>query len=268
MVSGLTNSDSLRSDQYKDSSNLAARAELHQRFSTNPTGWHEWVFNQFVLPDTASILELGSGPGYLWQYNRSRLQKDMDICLADISEGMLQEAHINLTGCENIRYAVSDICKIPFPENTFSAVIANHMLYHVSDLPAALKEIKRVLKPGFCLYAATNGVSHLYEIRDWKTKFYPDQEGDDWGTAALGFSVENGAGLLQSEFSDIRFQKYPDSLLVDQIEPLINYIKSYTKLEDDACGTKQLRDYLQDQISKNGAIQITKESGVFVALKR
>jgi SAM-dependent methyltransferase len=268
MAAGSTDSESLKTGQYKDSSNLFARAELHQQFSTNPTGWHDWVFNQFSFPEKSRILELGSGPGYLWQQYQTRLQNSWDILLTDISEGMLQEARSALRDFKNVKFTGVNTCAIPFPEHTFDAVIANHMLYHVPDLPTALKEIKRVLKHNCCLYAATNGRAHLHEIRDWKNQFFPDQGGADWGTITLGFSVENGEDLLQQEFSEIRYIEYPDSLRVDQVEPIIDYIRSYTKLIDADSGTKQLRDFLQNLISENGSIQITKESGVFTAFKR
>lgn len=41
-----------------------------------------------------------------------------------------------------------DIHQIPFPENTFDAVLCNHVLEHVRDDIQAMKEIHRVLKPG------------------------------------------------------------------------------------------------------------------------
>jgi len=268
MSTGLTDPDSLRSDQYKDSTKLSARADLHQFFSTNPTGWQIWVYNQFDFPEKPRILELGSGPGYLWQQNHTRFQEDWDICLSDISQGMLQEATAHLKQFAMFRYAVLNICDIPFPENSFDAVIANHMLYHVPDLPAALKEIERVLKPSSCLYAATNGGSHLQEIRDWKTQFFPERESPDWGTATLGFSIENGEALLLRDFKNVHFLEYPDRLQIDQVEPIISYIRSYSKLEEYESETKQLREYIKNQIALNGSIQITKESGMFVASKR
>lgn len=41
-----------------------------------------------------------------------------------------------------------DIHQIPFEENTFDAVLCNHVLEHVQDDIKAMSEIKRVLKPG------------------------------------------------------------------------------------------------------------------------
>ena len=44
-MSKFTDQNYLKTDQYKDSSNLDARVAIHQRFSTNPYGWFNWVFD-------------------------------------------------------------------------------------------------------------------------------------------------------------------------------------------------------------------------------
>ena len=41
-----------------------------------------------------------------------------------------------------------DITKLSFPDNTFDVLIANHILEHVGDDGAAMREIFRVLSPG------------------------------------------------------------------------------------------------------------------------
>lgn len=46
---------------------------------------------------------------------------------------------------------------IPFEEESFDVVIANHMLYHVPNINKALKEINRVLKSEGILFASTVG---------------------------------------------------------------------------------------------------------------
>ena len=57
-----TERDYLLTQQYRNASNLDARMQLHQRFSTNKYGWHRWVFDQLRLPAKARVLELEARP--------------------------------------------------------------------------------------------------------------------------------------------------------------------------------------------------------------
>ena len=58
---------------------------------------------------------------------------------------------------ENVSIRKIDIQEIPFENETFDVVIANHMLFHVPDLNKALLEVKRVLKGNGIFYSATDG---------------------------------------------------------------------------------------------------------------
>jgi ubiquinone/menaquinone biosynthesis C-methylase UbiE len=148
-MSKFTDQEYLKTDQYKDSSNLDARVEIHQRFSTNPYGWFNWVFDTLLkLPEDAKILELGCGPAHMWRECSSRIPAGWDITLSDFSSGMVDAAWRNLvvTG-RNFKFKEIDAQSIPFEDETFDAVIANFMLYHVPDRPKAIAEIKRVLNP-------------------------------------------------------------------------------------------------------------------------
>jgi methylase of polypeptide subunit release factors len=96
-VSKFSDQQYLKSDQYKDSSNLDARVEIHKRFSVNLYGWMTWVFDRLLkLPEDAKILELGCGPGYLWVENADRIPARWNITLSDLSSGMLDAAWRNL----------------------------------------------------------------------------------------------------------------------------------------------------------------------------
>ena len=148
-----TNPEYLRRHQYADSRNLDARFQLHDRFSVNQYGWHEWVFDHLQLPGRARVLEIGCGPGLFWQKNASRRPASWDVTLTDLSPGMLADARRALAspGATH-RYATADARHLPWPDAQFDTVIANHMLYHVPDRPRALAEIRRVLRPGGRLY--------------------------------------------------------------------------------------------------------------------
>src|SRR5579859_2254301 len=143
--------------QYHDATNLRARQQIYPTVNgRNP--WHRWVFEQLVIPAGGRLLELGCGPGALWVENDERLPADWSVTLTDRSPGMVTEAQRSLehTG-HPFAFAVADAEAIPFPDGSFDAVVANHMLYHVPDKPRAFVETRRVLRPGGRLYAATNG---------------------------------------------------------------------------------------------------------------
>jgi SAM-dependent methyltransferase len=58
-------------------------------------------------------------------------------------------------------FVQADAAHLPFRDHAFDAVIVNHSLEHIEDLPAALSEIGRVLRPPGSLYAAVPDVSSL-----------------------------------------------------------------------------------------------------------
>jgi len=150
--------------QYRDGTNLNARIALHARFSTAGRDFHDWLFDHIVLPADARLLELGCGTGQMWSTVQHRVPADWQITLTDLSSGMLAAIRAKFANPEAATqpgdpsadaagalrracYVQSNAQAIPFPAYYFDAVIANHMLYHVPDLPRALADVQRVLKP-------------------------------------------------------------------------------------------------------------------------
>ena len=262
-----TDQQYLKTDQYKDSSNLDARVAIHQRFSTNPYGWMRWVFDHLLtLPADAKILELGCGPGYLWKENADRIPSTWDITLSDLSSGMLDSAWRNLvvTG-RNYKFKEIDAQEIPFADETFDAVIANHMLYHVSDRPKAISEIKRILKTGGHFFATTVGDNHLKEITDWFRQIHKSSIWDSFGNL---FTLENGLDQLTPFFPNVTVFRYEDNLHVTELEPLVAYFRSGVRageLSDDEFA--KLRSDLAKELREQGRIYIRKDSGMFEAEK-
>lgn len=252
-------------EQYHDSARLDARIFLHRRFSTNPQGWYAWVFDTLEkLPAQAQVLELGCGPGYLWSNSTGRIPEKWSITLADISEGMLLAAWRNLvvTG-RAFKYEKMDACSIPFPNQSFDIVIANHVLYHVADLSAALHEIRRVLTPGGTLVASTVGNEHMREMNGWIQQacispFTPFHE---------SFTLENGLPLLTSLFTHVSRHIYADNLQITEVEPIISYIRSCTRpSEISEAKLEELKISLQRQMQEQKSLFVTKHTGLFLAV--
>jgi ubiquinone/menaquinone biosynthesis C-methylase UbiE len=254
----------LLTDQYTNASKLKARIQLHERFSTSNQDWHNWVFERFTFPRGARLLELGCGPGTLWQKNLASIPTDWEITLSDFSPGMLQEAQQNLEQSHgNFSFQVVNAQEIPFADNTFDGIIANHMLYHVPDRAQAFAEIRRVLRPQGRFYATTNGEKHLQEMHTLM-----EQAGIPLnGTVGIsGFTPENGAAQLAHWFSRIELLDYKNDLQVTEAEPLIAFILSAVKSESvDAQKLQKLRDNIYHELGTKGSIFITKATGLFIA---
>jgi ubiquinone/menaquinone biosynthesis C-methylase UbiE len=255
----------LQGEQYADAGNLNARIALHNRFSTNLYGWFRWVFDHLEPPGNSRLLELGCGPADLWGENPDRAPKSWEIYLSDFSAGMLQQAHRRLPLLQpNFRFAVIDAQAVPFPEGTFDAVIANHMLYHVPDMQRAFAEVRRTLKLEGRFFAATNGADHMHEIKELVHRVDPQAT---YSGMDLAFRLENGAKLLGPYFSSITIDRYEDALNVTEVEPLAAYILSMTTLRGitmDVVRRENLYRLLEQEIARLGAIHITKSACLFI----
>lgn len=266
-MSKFTDQQYLKTDQYKDSSNLDARVAIHQRFSTNPYGWMNWVFDHLLkLPTNAKILELGSGTGLLWKENIDRVPSTWDITLSDLSAGMLDSAWRNLVVAGRaFQFKEIDAQEIPFPDETFDAVIANHMLYHVPDRPKAIGEIKRVLKSDGRLFATTVGQNHLKEMGTWIRQVSPASDFASFGST---FNLENGKAQLEQFFSRVIMSRYEDNLQVTEVKPIIAFMLSTSHvLEMLEEKLAELQSELENELKEKGRIFITKDSGLFEAIK-
>jgi ubiquinone/menaquinone biosynthesis C-methylase UbiE len=266
-MSKFTDQQYLKTDQYKDSSNLDARVNIHARFSTNPYGWFNWLFDALTkLPTDVKILELGSGPAYLWKECSSRIPVGWDITLSDLSSGMVDAAWRNLvvTG-RAYNFKEIDAQSIPFEDETFDAVIANFMLYHVPDRPKAISEIKRVLKPSGRLFAATVGDHHLQEMMDILRKVHVSKT---WESYANPFTLESGLEQLKPFFPNVTLSRYEDNLHVTEIEPMMAYVRSSLRAADlSETELSKVHVDLENELKEKGRIFITKDSGLFEAVK-
>ena len=270
----LTNMENTLKTQYENSSNISARINLHSLYSTNKKGWFPWIFEQCSIKNVMKILELGCGNGSVWLENYKKLQSagysDISITLNDISEGMLRDTKRELDdvfGADNsFKLEAFDCSEIPYDDDTFDLIIANHVLFYCEDINHVLFEIRRVLKNGATFICSTYGSSHMQEITGLVRKFNSsiilsaDKLYDIFG-------LDNGAAMLSPYFSTVNRKIYEDELIVDKAEPLIEYILSCHGNQNQYLldRYKDFRTYVEKR-TKNG-FHITKYSGIFICHK-
>lgn len=253
--------------QYATSANLDARIALHKQFSTSSENFHNWLFKHVELPDTARVLEIGCGSGALWESVHLKIPRGWKITLSDFSFGMATQARGNLEALiSNLTFANCDAQWLPFAAETFDSIFANHMLYHVPDLERAFGEIRRVLKRGGTLYAATNGAAHLREL-DMLVAELLHQPAPDAHRFIGAFGLENGGAQLEKYFANVTRAMHESNLLVTEVEPLVAYVKSGWMYKDarEISVEQEFRARVQGEIDQRGAFHITKSVGMFIA---
>lgn len=262
----LSNEETNIIEQYKNAKNLNDRISLHEKYSTNKQGWFNWLFNQIDFSKVNRLLELGCGNGKLWQENRIDL-RNREIFLSDISEGMVEEVRNKLGSDFNC--IVADAEKIPFKDEYFDSIIANHVLFYLNDLNLGLKEIDRVLKSDGILYCSTYGKNHMKEITEIVQNFDSRISLSNHSLYDI-FGLENGESILKEYFFNVKRMDYQDSLEITESKPLIDYIMSCHGNQNEILGPRlnEFKEYIEELLENNGKIVVTKEAGLFVCRKR
>ncbi|HET8616860.1 MAG TPA: class I SAM-dependent methyltransferase [Actinomycetales bacterium] len=132
------------------------------------------------------VLEIGCGRGLFAQ----RLQTELGVRVLATDRSV---AMVQATAGRGVSAEVADADHLPYPADSFDAVVAMWMLYHVPDLDRTLAEVRRVLRPGGVLVAVTNGRRHTADLRA--------EAG--LGPAVTSFMAEDGADHLSRHFDEV-----------------------------------------------------------------
>lgn len=150
--------DIVRREYGSEAGLMARRAAYAVNPTTGPDA-PEMVFEAVAEVAPRRFLEVGCGPGEL----SARVQDELgaEVVAIDSSERMVE-----LACGRGVNARLGDVQDLPFGDGEFDCAVAAWMLYHVPDVPRALGELARVLRPGGRLVAVTNGLDHLQELRN------------------------------------------------------------------------------------------------------
>lgn len=253
--------------QYGDSRKLAARARLNREYTIAEVGWFSWVAARLPLKAGSRVLDAGCGPGWFWESAAAALPERLDLTLSDLSPGMVEEA---LARCRRLPFAgvaghQADASALPFADDTFDAVIAMHMLYHVPEPARAIAEMHRVLKPGGVLAVTTNGIGNTRAIYALATTL----GSPPFDPAAARFGYDEAERLMRAAFGNVAMEQHPARLRVTEPEDVFLALTSFPP--GDTAGEAQLAD-LRNAIAAafregNGVLETAKESGLFLSTK-
>ncbi len=221
----ITNNDAIRK-VYQTGSNLDAKYELERKYGIQKQPFEEWVIPQLTLIGSEKVLDVGCGQGrFLLPIARFCKGKGGHLIGCDIAEGVMHSARITSERERlPIDFVLADAVELPFLDGYFDLVMANHMLYHVSDIPKALHEISRVLKRGGQFLATTNsqnsmselGNLHMQTMRVLGIPYPADRE-------QSSFSIKNAVEQLGSVFDSVEPLIIDSGFCVTEPSPVLSY---------------------------------------------
>lgn len=155
---------------------------------------HTWRTAQnsaaYLLPHLRpgqTLLDVGCGPGTITA-DLAGLVAPGRVVAIDSAQPVLDQAaaHAEAAGVGGrIEFAVGDVHELEFEDDTFDVVHAHQVLQHLGDPVQALREMRRVCKPGG-IVAARDG-----DYRGFL--WYPEVPGlDDWLRLYVDLARANG----------------------------------------------------------------------------
>ncbi|MFF3644101.1 class I SAM-dependent methyltransferase [Streptomyces sp. NPDC002564] len=96
-----------------------------------------------------TVLDIGCGPGTITA-DLAALVPEGRVTGVDQAPDILDRARATAAerGLENVGFAVADVHDLDFPDDSFDVVHAHQVLQHVGDPVQALREMRRVCRPG------------------------------------------------------------------------------------------------------------------------
>lgn len=247
---------------------LEWRIGVHDRYRTNPREWYRWVFDHIGAPKDARILDAGCGTARLWDVNKDRIPASWHTYLCDVSPAMADRVHRSLPPlpCSSAVLA-TDSSRFPFPEGTLDAILAMHVLHHVEDADKALKWFGRLLKRDGILYVTAGSLDRLKNIDAIGTSCCPQLKlvAED---PKKRFSAETGAAILKRHFRYVRSWAYPDSIVFDDFDTFVEYVRSLEGISSAAFDDPTFAvfgQFVRNMLQSDGHVTLCNDAAMFEA---
>jgi SAM-dependent methyltransferase len=259
----------LTGSAYADDRHIRSRMSIYAYAQTaaNP-GWRT---SDIPWDGTQIVADVGCGNGFdLRQIvPQGRCRHAIGL---DLSAGMLRSlADLRQSG--RLSVVQADAQHLPLPDQSVDVAMAMHMLYHVPDVPAAIRELRRITKPGGTVLASTNSPAHLAEMTTLLNAAVSRQlAGPARKQPADSFTTQTGTALLSREFSSVTLRTLDVPLVIPSAEPVITYLDSLREptlalvgdpLDFDAV-LQDIAADVEEVIQAEGSFRATTHMGVFI----
>lgn len=119
------------------------------------------------------VLEIGFGTGH----NLTHLPAGVTRLIAvELSRSSTRRANARIAASAvPVQVLAADAQRLPLPDASVDAALCTWSLCSISDPVAAVREVRRVLRPGGQLHFVEHGIAPDQSVRRWQTRLNPLQ---------------------------------------------------------------------------------------------
>ncbi|WP_238010072.1 class I SAM-dependent methyltransferase [Dactylosporangium sp. AC04546] len=239
--------------EYRTLDPLQIRIDTHRRYSRHDDHPDPAVRSALGYHRGLDLLDVGCGTG---EFLRSLAPAVGRLAGVDTSPAAVAA----LGGVPGVEAHEADAIALPFPDGSFDAVTARHMLYHVSEPLAAIREAHRVLRPGG-RFAAVVNVPHPAPALTALASGAVADHGLDPAVFRIPVDASNLPGMVASVFGIVEVERHDNALVFPGPEPMVAYAVSMLSgfgVPDD----HPLRPSIVDSITERAAALFASASTV------
>ena len=248
----------LTTEAYADPTRLVTRYSLY--------GYRR---PQFDLPAATAellhdvpgpIVDVGCGPGrHVAALRADRPQRT--VVAMDLSPGMAKVA--------GPPAAVADITALPLADASCGGLLAMHMLYHVPDPEAGVRELARAKAPGGTVLIATNAEDDKEALSTVCRAAVADvPEAAGWRRdVSRRFGLTMAEAVARRYFASVRLLDYAGDIVVADPEPVVAFVESLGAWAPQAhlpAVLDGIRRRVVEKIEKDGEFRIKTHIGILV----
>ncbi len=262
---------------YRETTNdLLKRIDIHKQFGGRDID--AWMLDLLAPTANDRILDVACGAGKQCILYHEYTDGKAEITGGDVNEELLDKARSENAKLGNpLKLMPLDFDKhFPFEDDQFDLQSCCFAIYYASDIPATIKEMHRVLKPGGRLFTSgpmPENKQLFYEIITEATGMViPPMPGSSrYGSEILD--------AMKATFAKVDVHIFENPLTFPTVEPFIAYTRASLaedrKLWGNLFNGKDEFEAVMDKITataqkrleKDGKLVMTKVVGGFVGTK-
>jgi SAM-dependent methyltransferase len=222
-----------RPEHEKADQSLRTRIEIH-RLHTIGQPLEPAIDKALNLQTGEDLLDIGTGPGDFPARLRQSGHRGRIVGI-DVSPEMLAKAR---SADADVEFLQAGAQALPFPDESFNAVTARHVLYQVPDIPRALRQAHRVLRPGGRFLVVANVHDNFADYRkalhEAAELIYGRPMADTMRVivpACDVFNEQNGPSMIKNVFGNVQTTFVEAALRFETAEPALRYYDATRTLQ-------------------------------------